>query len=82
MGSYSSGGEILPKQCSFVPHFRGSFSWLAIGSNTNIAIFVPLEALEAGVIPQFKLQIINHKIEFVPRVVSYSSVTDIGAAST
>ncbi len=51
MGSYSSGGEILPKQCSFVPHFRGSFSWLGIGSNTNIAIFVPLEVLEAGVIP-------------------------------
>ena len=33
MGSYSSGGEILPKQCSFVPHFRGSFSCLAIGKN-------------------------------------------------
>ena len=50
MGSYSSGGEILPKQCSFVPHFRGSFSWLAIGKNINLAAFVPLEALEAGVI--------------------------------
>ena len=51
MGSYSSGGEILPKQCSFVPHFRGSFSWLAIGKNINLAAFVPFEVLEARVIP-------------------------------
>ena len=37
----------------FCPHFRGSFSWLQIGSNTNITTFVPLEALEAGVILAF-----------------------------
>ena len=65
MGSYSSGGEILPKQCSFVPHFRGSFSWLAIGNNINLANFVSLEALEAGVILRVKW-LVNHLVNLSP----------------
>ncbi len=46
------------------PHFRGSFSWLSIGKNINLAAFVPLEVLEAGVIPGGNNQRSN--IVFVP----------------
>ena len=55
LGSYSTH-KTTPVDFIFVPHFRGNFSWLGIGSNTNIAIFVPLKVLEAGVIPGGNLE--------------------------
>ena len=51
------------QHCNLSP-CQGSFSWLAIGSNANIAIFVPLEA---GVILRRCYQHQHHEyLRFVP----------------
>ena len=67
MGSYSSGGEILPKQCSFVPHFRGSYSWLRIGNNINFA-YCPARGSRGGSYSvRFSIRLKNNKFVPIPR---------------
>ena len=60
----------------------GSFSWLAIGNNINLANFVPLEVLEARVIPNLNFRLSIIKQSCPPRGELFFDVANISATST